>query len=412
MAAAEVPGDRVMAAVLPERPEGGAQAGCIVVPAASAVKIPAGLDMNEAATLPMNGLTALYALEIAGLEPGGTLAVSGGAGYLASLAVPLAHQRGLRVIADARADEAETVRVVDHGQARHLAGRYLDLFQRSAERVAVIRVAGEAARAPATKPSSMVVARLTLQPNSCRAWILPRPFGFRCNSLSTSAIFAAHRPRRPPPGMAPGWRCRSRTGQGAPRPSSAGRLRDRKALPEVPGGGGEAEFAACAVRSAQPRRLRPGMRVRCAKGISAFFRSLQEIAPPAVPAVARSRDGPQIDRASLRESAPGQPRACGSQAPQSALPARTASSTIALPIPPAAAIAQSARPLRPCISWKTRQTSTVPDAPIGWPRASAPPETFVRSGARPAPSAQAIACAAKASISSMISRSPARARAV
>lgn len=104
------PGDAVMAALLPIRPEGGGQAEYVVVPAASAVKIPEGFSTIEASTLPMNGLTALYALAIADLDPGQTLAVTGGAGYLASLVIPLAHQRGLRVIADARADEIDKVR--------------------------------------------------------------------------------------------------------------------------------------------------------------------------------------------------------------------------------------------------------------------------------------------------------------
>jgi NADPH:quinone reductase-like Zn-dependent oxidoreductase len=58
----------------------------------------------------MNGLTALRGLEMLGLARGETLAVSGGAGLLASYVIPLAAARGLRVIADARADDAELVR--------------------------------------------------------------------------------------------------------------------------------------------------------------------------------------------------------------------------------------------------------------------------------------------------------------
>lgn len=101
------PGDEVMAAVLPRRPEGGAQAGLVVVPEASAVPVPDGATLVAAATLPMNGLTAQLGLELLGLEPGATLAVSGGAGLLASYVIVLAKERGLRVIADAKpADEA------------------------------------------------------------------------------------------------------------------------------------------------------------------------------------------------------------------------------------------------------------------------------------------------------------------
>ena len=49
----------------------------------------------------MNGLTALEGLRMLDLAPGSTLAVTGGAGLLASYVIGLARQRGIRVIADA-----------------------------------------------------------------------------------------------------------------------------------------------------------------------------------------------------------------------------------------------------------------------------------------------------------------------
>ena len=104
------PGDRVMAAVSPRRPEGGAQAELIVVPAASAVPIPDGATLEQAATLPMNGLTAMLGLNRLPLRPGDTLAVSGGAGLLGSYVIALAHERGLRVIADAKPEDEQLVR--------------------------------------------------------------------------------------------------------------------------------------------------------------------------------------------------------------------------------------------------------------------------------------------------------------
>ena len=62
-----------MAAVMPRRPEGGAQAQLLVVPAASVVPTPEGATtLEQAATLPMNGLMALRGLELLGLEPGAT----------------------------------------------------------------------------------------------------------------------------------------------------------------------------------------------------------------------------------------------------------------------------------------------------------------------------------------------------
>lgn len=103
-------GQVVMAAVTPRRPEGGAQAAYIVVPAASVVPIPEGVSIAEAATLPMNGLTALGALNLAALTPGETLAVSGGAGLLAHYAIAAAKRQGLKVVADAKPQEADLVR--------------------------------------------------------------------------------------------------------------------------------------------------------------------------------------------------------------------------------------------------------------------------------------------------------------
>lgn len=103
-------GDDVMAAVSPGRPDGGAQAGYIVAPAASVVRKPVNATLVEAATIPMNGLTAFYALDLAGLSPGHTLAVSGGAGWLAYLTIVIAKLRGLRIVADAKETEIDLVR--------------------------------------------------------------------------------------------------------------------------------------------------------------------------------------------------------------------------------------------------------------------------------------------------------------
>lgn len=103
-------GEQVMAAVSPRRPEGGAQQELLVLPAASVVPIPDGATMAEAATLPMNGLTARRGLDLLGLSTGDTLAVTGGAGLLASYVTQLAKEQGLRVIADARPQDEELVR--------------------------------------------------------------------------------------------------------------------------------------------------------------------------------------------------------------------------------------------------------------------------------------------------------------
>jgi NADPH:quinone reductase-like Zn-dependent oxidoreductase len=94
-------GDAVMAVVAPRRAEGGAQGALVVVPAASVVPVPDGMTPAQAATLPMNGLTALHGLALLGLVAGQTLLVTGGAGLLASYVIPIAKRWALRVLADA-----------------------------------------------------------------------------------------------------------------------------------------------------------------------------------------------------------------------------------------------------------------------------------------------------------------------
>ncbi len=98
-------GDRVMAIVLPLGSRGG-YAERVVVPAESVVRAPRGTTDVEAATLPMNGLTARLALDQLALRPGRTLAVTGAAGAVGGYAVQLGTAEGLRLVADASpADE-------------------------------------------------------------------------------------------------------------------------------------------------------------------------------------------------------------------------------------------------------------------------------------------------------------------
>jgi NADPH:quinone reductase-like Zn-dependent oxidoreductase len=93
------PGERVMAIVVPRRPEGGAMAESIVVPSASVARIPEGVSFEAAATLPMNGLTVRQALDLLQLKPGDMLAVTGAAGAVGGYAIQLGKVEGLRVIA-------------------------------------------------------------------------------------------------------------------------------------------------------------------------------------------------------------------------------------------------------------------------------------------------------------------------
>ncbi|WP_327314887.1 NADP-dependent oxidoreductase [Streptomyces sp. NBC_01235] len=93
-------GDHVMAVVVVSGTRG-AYAEHLVVPAESVVRVPAGATDVEAATLPMNGLTARMALDLLQLPAGATVAVTGAAGAVGGCAVQLAKADGLRVIADA-----------------------------------------------------------------------------------------------------------------------------------------------------------------------------------------------------------------------------------------------------------------------------------------------------------------------
>ena len=84
-----------------------AQSEYTVVPSDSVVRVPDGVWLEQAATLPMNGLTARRALDMLGLSPGQTLVVTGAAGAVGGYGVQLGVAEGLRVIGvSAAADEA------------------------------------------------------------------------------------------------------------------------------------------------------------------------------------------------------------------------------------------------------------------------------------------------------------------
>lgn len=102
-------GDQVMAIVVPNGAHG-AYSESLVLPAGSVTPAPAGTSHAEASTLPMNGLTARLSLDLMGLSPGATLAVTGAAGCYGGYVVQLAKDDGLVVIADASQADTELVR--------------------------------------------------------------------------------------------------------------------------------------------------------------------------------------------------------------------------------------------------------------------------------------------------------------
>ncbi len=100
-------GDAVIG--LRDRPSAalGTHAEFIVLDAAAIAAAPRTVSTVEAATLPLNGLTAAQALDLLDLPPGATVLVTGAAGAVGGYAVALAKARGYRVVAVAgSADEA------------------------------------------------------------------------------------------------------------------------------------------------------------------------------------------------------------------------------------------------------------------------------------------------------------------
>ena len=93
-------GDAVMAMVVTKASHCGYREQ-IVLNAQSVVSAPAGASHVEAATLPMNGLTARRSLDLLALSPGQTLAVTGAAGAYGGYVIQQAKVDGLTVIADA-----------------------------------------------------------------------------------------------------------------------------------------------------------------------------------------------------------------------------------------------------------------------------------------------------------------------
>lgn len=102
-------GDAVMAMVVNHASHGGYRES-IVLSADAVVRVPAGKSLVEAATLPMNGLTARQSLDQLALRPGQTLAVTGAAGCYGGYVVQIAKAEGLRVVADASAADEALVR--------------------------------------------------------------------------------------------------------------------------------------------------------------------------------------------------------------------------------------------------------------------------------------------------------------
>jgi len=102
-------GQPVMGIVNARRHGGGSHAQHISVPASSLAPLEHSIDLVEAATVPMNGLTAMMALEALALPPGKTVLVTGAAGTVGGYSIELAKHAGLTVIADASENDVDLI---------------------------------------------------------------------------------------------------------------------------------------------------------------------------------------------------------------------------------------------------------------------------------------------------------------
>ncbi|MGE3245320.1 MAG: NADP-dependent oxidoreductase [Beijerinckiaceae bacterium] len=102
-------GDAVFGLVVTAGAHGGYREQ-IVLNARSVALAPKGASHEEAATLPMNGLTARMALDRLGAKAGQTIAVTGAAGAFGGYVMQLAKADGLTVVADAAPKDEALVR--------------------------------------------------------------------------------------------------------------------------------------------------------------------------------------------------------------------------------------------------------------------------------------------------------------
>jgi NADPH:quinone reductase-like Zn-dependent oxidoreductase len=104
-------GDEVLGHVLLAPPiQAGTIAEYAVLPAASVVHKPAGLDFTTAAALPLAGAAAAQTIDAVSPQSGQTVLVNGASGGIGSYAVQLLAARGVTVIATGKAVDADRLR--------------------------------------------------------------------------------------------------------------------------------------------------------------------------------------------------------------------------------------------------------------------------------------------------------------
>ena len=87
----------------------GAFAEYVAVDSEALAKVPEYLTDIEAAAVPLTALTIMQALELMGAQAGKTIFISGGTGGVGGMAIPIAKAKGLKVITNGAAANAERV---------------------------------------------------------------------------------------------------------------------------------------------------------------------------------------------------------------------------------------------------------------------------------------------------------------
>lgn len=106
------PGDEVVGYVRKDLVQGGTYAEFVSAPVRTLGRKPTELDWNQAAGLPLAGLTAYQVLNRLGTGPGTTVLVHGGAGGVGQAGIQLARHTGARVIATASEHNHDLLRTL------------------------------------------------------------------------------------------------------------------------------------------------------------------------------------------------------------------------------------------------------------------------------------------------------------
>ncbi len=119
-------GDEVLAYARKDFVHGGTMAELVEVPVRTAAHKPAGLGFEEAAALPLTGLTALQSVRRSGLTAGSTVLVHAAAGGVGSFATQLAVMAGARVIGTAGESNHDYLRELGAEPVAYGAGLVAD----------------------------------------------------------------------------------------------------------------------------------------------------------------------------------------------------------------------------------------------------------------------------------------------